>query len=95
MSLRFHAAAGEGRRAREQTRCLAVLSAKEQTAARPKNARPLQSPLPRQDDFVAAVPSRVLRDGTGIFMVKVSHYLRLAFISGGENNVERGNSRLG
>ena len=46
-----------------------------QTAARPKNGRPLQNPLPtKQDDFVAAVPSRIFRDGTGIFVFKPSHY---------------------
>src|SRR5258708_31135989 len=48
-----------------------------QTAARPKNGRPLQN-LPRttHSGFVAAVPSRAFRDGTGIFMVKLSHYRR-------------------
>jgi hypothetical protein len=47
-----------------------------QKTARPKNGRPLQNPPPRrQDDFVAAVQSRAFRDGTGIFMVKLSHEL--------------------
>src|SRR5579864_5885584 len=46
------------------------------TAARPKSGRPLQHPNPtRQNGFVAAVPSRAFRDGTGIFPVKLSHYL--------------------
>jgi len=47
----------------------------EQTAARPKNGRPLQNLPPTSlGGFVAAVPSRAFRDGTGIFMVKLSHY---------------------
>src|SRR4029077_16948478 len=47
----------------------------EHTAARPKNGRPLQNlPPTTHGDFVAAVPSRAFRDGTGIFMVKLSHY---------------------
>ena len=39
-----------------------------------KNGRPLQNlPPTTQGGFVAAVPSRGFRDGTGIFMVKLSH----------------------
>ena len=49
------------------------------TAARPKSRRPLQHPNPtRQNGFVAAVPSRAFRDGTGIFAVKLSHYQIIA-----------------
>ena len=52
-----------------------TLSSSNQTAARPKNGRPLQNPTaPRQDGFVAAVPSREFRDGTGTFTVKLSQY---------------------
>jgi hypothetical protein len=41
----------------------------EQTAARPKNGRPLQNlPPSTHGGFVAAVPSRAFRDGTGIFV---------------------------
>src|SRR4029077_18304174 len=48
----------------------------EQTAARPKNGRPLQNlPPTTPGGFVAAVPSRAFRDGACIFMVKLSHYL--------------------
>src|SRR5712691_4965323 len=43
----------------------------EQTAARPKNGRPLlNQPPTTHGGFVAAVPSRAFRDGTGIFKVK-------------------------
>jgi hypothetical protein len=53
----------------------------QQTAARPKNGRPLQNlPPTTLGGFVAAVPSRVFRDGTGIFIVKLSHYLRLTLL---------------
>src|SRR6204780_5701521 len=46
-------------------------------AARPTNGRPLQNPAASgEDGFVAAVPSREFRDGTGIFTVKLSHYHR-------------------
>jgi hypothetical protein len=39
-----------------------------QTAARSKSERPLRKqPLPKEDGFVAADPSRVLGDGSGIF----------------------------
>ena len=52
----------------------------EQTAARPKNGRPLQNLLrTRHYGFVEAVPSRVFRDGTGIFVVKLSQSLRIEF----------------
>jgi len=44
-----------------------------QTAARPKNGRLLQNPAAsKENGFVAAVPSREFRDGTGIFAVKLS-----------------------
>src|SRR5216683_2034419 len=44
-----------------------------QTAARPKNGRPLQNQLPtKHDGFVAAVPSLVFRDGTEIFLFDLS-----------------------
>src|SRR5713101_6013131 len=47
----------------------------EQPAARPENGRPLQNLLPTTHSvFVAAVLSRAIRDGTGILMVKLSHY---------------------
>jgi hypothetical protein len=56
----------------------------EQTAARPKNGRPLQNlSLVTLRGFVAVVPftvsvhgepSRAFRDGTGIFKIKLSHY---------------------
>src|SRR4029077_4634948 len=47
----------------------------EQRAARPKNGRPLQNlPPTTHGDFVAAVPSRAFRDGTGILMLELSHY---------------------
>src|ERR1700676_3186924 len=49
----------------------------EQNAARPKSGQPLRNLLPTTHGFVAAVPSRVCRDGTGIFMVKLSHYTRV------------------
>jgi len=46
----------------------------EHTDARPRNRRPLQNlPPTTPGGFVAAVPSRAFRDGTGIFMVKLSH----------------------
>ena len=48
----------------------------EQTAARPKSGRPLQNlPPTTPGGFVAAVPSRAFRDGTGTFVFKLSHYL--------------------
>ena len=59
-------------------------------AARPKNGRPLQNPTAfGEDGFVAAVPSREFRDGTGMFTVKLSHYpegfsLRLLIFPGSE-----------
>jgi hypothetical protein len=38
------------------------------TAARPKNGRPLQNPIPsKQDGFVEAFPSRAFRGGKGNF----------------------------
>src|ERR1700747_607564 len=47
----------------------------ERTAARPKNGRPLQNlPATMHGGFVAAFPSRVFRDGTGIFIVKLNRY---------------------
>ena len=50
----------------------------EQTAARPKDGRPLQNlPPATHGGFVAAVPSRAFRDGTGIFMVKLNYHLEL------------------
>jgi hypothetical protein len=53
----------------------------EQTAARPKNGRPLQNlPPSTHGGFVAAIPSRAFRDGTGIFVVKLSHYRECEFI---------------
>jgi len=62
----------------------------EQTAARPKNGRPLQNLPPTTiRGFVAAVPFTVsvhgepcrdFRDGTGIFVVKLSHYRKCEFI---------------
>jgi hypothetical protein len=47
-----------------------------QTAARPRSGRPLQMRRPPPRSFlVAAAPSRVLRDGAGIFLFKLDHYL--------------------
>src|SRR5580700_5388792 len=49
-----------------------------QTAASPQNGRPLQNPTPKwHNGFVAAVPSRVFRDGTGIFEVKLCRHQAL------------------
>ena len=53
----------------------------EQTAARQKNGRPLQNlPPSTHGGFVAAIPSRAFRDGTGIFVVKLAHYRECEFI---------------
>ena len=49
----------------------------DKTGARPKNGRPLQNLSPTtHGGFVAAVPSRAFRDGTGIFIVKLNHYAK-------------------
>src|SRR5437879_8006706 len=52
-----------------------VLWSSTKTDARPRTGRPLQrqSP-PLRDAFVAAAPSRVLRDGAGILHFKLAHY---------------------
>jgi hypothetical protein len=60
----------------------------EQTAARPKNGRPLQNPLlTRQEGFVEAVPARAFRDGTGPFTVNLSHCVKISFLSPDDTNV--------
>ena len=47
----------------------------EQTVARPKIGRPLHNlPSTMLGGFLAAVPSRAFRDGTGVFMVKLGDY---------------------